>query len=211
MNIEQLKKIVFFQDLDDETLEKIASFTVVSRRLKNNIIFYEGDESDRLHMLMSGVIKLYKTTSNDKNIVLKYFQPGELIGELASFEGIPYPATAEAFSDIEFLKIDFIKFKELMYTTPELSFKIQASLIKKIKNLESVISHDLVLDAKERVAKFIHDNTDMFFERKNIEIAEILNMTPETYSRILKKFKTEDLIDLKAKTVNKDGLLNYFI
>ncbi|MBT4030229.1 MAG: cyclic nucleotide-binding domain-containing protein, partial [Campylobacteraceae bacterium] len=61
MNIEQLKKIVFFQDLDDETLEKIATFTVVSRRLKNNIIFYEGDESDRLHMLMSGVIKLYKT------------------------------------------------------------------------------------------------------------------------------------------------------
>ena len=211
MNIEKLKKVLFFKDLDDDILEKIVSFTVESRRLKNNIIFYEGDDANRLHFLVSGVIKLYKTTSNDKKIVLKYFQPGELIGELASFENIPYPATAEAFSDIEFLKINFEKFKELMYSNPELSFKIQASFIKKIKNLESVISHDLVLDAKERVAKFVHDNTEIFFERKNIEIAEILNITPETYSRILKKFKQENLIDLKNKTIDKDGLLIYFI
>jgi CRP/FNR family transcriptional regulator len=211
MDIEQLKKVVFFHDLDDETLEQIASFSVMSRRLKNNVIFYEGDEAIYLHLLIAGVIKIYKTTSNNKNILLKYFQPGEMIGELASFESIPYPATAESFSDVELLKIDFEKFKALMYAKPELSFKVQSSLIKKIKNLESVISHDLVLDAKERVAKFIHDNTDVFFDRKNIEVAEILNMTPETYSRILKKFKTEKLIDMKAKTIDQDGLINYFI
>jgi CRP-like cAMP-binding protein len=207
---EQLKKIILFKDLDDKILEEILEFTVVSKRLKGNIIFYEGDEADRLYILVSGVIKLYKTTSNDKSIVLKYFQANELIGELANFENIPYPATAEAFTDIEFLKIDFEKLKDIIIKNPELSLKIQSSLIKKIKNLESVISHDLVLDAKERVAKFIHDNPDMFFERKNIEIAEILNITPETYSRILKKFKTEGLIDLKAKTIDKDGLYIYF-
>lgn len=208
---EKLKSIVLFEDLDDKTLDKIADFTLVSKRLKENIIFYEGDDPKYLHLLLSGVIKLYKTTSNDKNIVLKYFQPGELIGELAHFEGIPYPATAYAFTDVEFLKINFEKLREVIYEQPELSFKIQSSLIKKIKTLESVISHDLVLDAKERVAKFIHDQTEMFFDAKNIEIAEILNMTPETYSRILKKFKSEGLIDLKAKTIDKDGLFDYFM
>ncbi len=207
---EKLKSIVLFEDLDDKTLDKIADFTLVSKRLKDNIIFYEGDEPEYLHLLLSGVIKLYKTTSNDKNIVLKYFQQGELIGELANFEDIPYPATAYAFTDVEFLKISFESLKEVIYEQPELSFKIQSSLIKKIKTLESVISHDLVLDAKERVAKFIHDQTEMFFDAKNIEIAEILNMTPETYSRILKKFKSEELIDLKAKNIDKDGLFDYF-
>ncbi len=211
MDKSRLNDILFFQDLDDSILESIANMTVISKRLKNNIIFYEGDDPDTLHFLVSGVVKLYKTTSADKNIVLKYFQPGELIGELANFEDIPYPATAFAFSDVELLKINFEKFKALIYEKPELSFKIQSSLIKKIKNLESVISHDLVLDAKERVAKFICDNTEMFFEAKNIDNAEILNMTPETYSRILKKFKTEGLIDLKSKTVDKDGLYCYFI
>jgi CRP/FNR family transcriptional regulator len=211
MKLERLKKILFFQDLDDNVVEQIALFSIESKLLKNNIIFYEGEDATKLVFLASGVVKLYKTTSNDKHIVLKYFQPDELIGERACFENIAYPATAEAFSDVELIKIDFDKFKALMYANPELSFKIQASLIKKIKNLESVISHDLVLDAKERVAKFIHDNTLMFFERKNIEVAEILNMTPETYSRILKKFKSENLIDMKLKTINQDGLLNYFI
>ncbi len=87
---------------------------------------------------------------------------------------------------------------------------MQLSLIKKIKNLEHLISADLVLDARERVAQYIHNNPQDFFNYKNIEVAEILNITPETLSRILKAFKQSNLIDLKAKTINKEQLLSYF-
>ncbi len=87
-----------------------------------------------------------------------------------------------------------------------MSFKIQVSLIKKIKNLEYLISRHLVLDAKQRVAQYICDYTDGFFSTKNIEIAEILNITPETLSRLLKVFKDENLISIKEKTINRDGL-----
>jgi len=153
---------------------------------------------------------LYKTSSHSRKIILKYFHPEELIGEVANFEAMPYPATAQAFTDVEFLKIDFEKLKEIIYSNPELSFKIQTSLIKKIKNLEHIISSDLVLDAKERVAKYICENQKDFFNQKNIEIAEILNITPETLSRILKSFKQADLVNIKEKTIDTDSLSNYF-
>ena len=41
-------------------------------------------------------------------------------------------------------------------------------------------------------------------------VAEILNMTPETLSRILRVFKNEEILDTKTKTVNKEGLKAYF-
>ena len=205
-----IKSIVLFQNIDDETIKKIESFTTEHKVSKDNIVFYEGDEPRFLYLLVKGVIKLYKTSSSHKEVVLKYFHGNELIGEVANFEGIAYPATAKAYSDVEVLKIDFEKLKEIIFSNPNMAFNIQTSLIKKIKNLENIISTNLVLDSKERVAKYIYDHTDDFFETKNIEIAEILGVSPETLSRILKFFKDNEIINVKNRYINKSALVEFF-
>jgi len=145
-------------------------------------------------------------SSNNKEIILKYFHSSELIAEVANFEDIPFPATAKAFTDIEIIKIDFEKLKDIIYSNVDLLSKVQVSLIKKIKNLEYLISRHLVLDAKQRVAQYVHDYTEDFFIHKNVDTAEVLNITPETLSRFLKLFKDEDLINMKEKRIDKEGL-----
>ncbi len=205
-----IKNIVLFKNIDEDTINKIENFTTVQKVAKNNIVFYEGDESKYLYLLAKGVIKLYKTSSSHKEIVLKYFHENELIGEVANFEEIPYPATAKAYSDVEVLKIDFEKLKGIIFSNPNMAFNIQTSLIKKIKNLENIISTNLVLDSRERVAKYIYNHSDAFFDTKNIEIAEILGVSPETLSRILKFFKDQEIINVKTKFINQDALVKYF-
>merc|ERR1711879_255044 len=161
----------------------MGDISVIEKLNKKNILFYEGEEPKYMYVLLKGIIKLYKVTSIDKELVLKYFHENELIAEVANFEEITYPATAQAFTDIEVLKIDFRKFKDEILSNPTLSFMLTKSLIKKIRNLENLVSMHLVLDSKERVAKYIYDNEEDFFKTKNILIAEILNITPETLSR----------------------------
>lgn len=206
----KLKDIYLFKDLRDETLSQIEEFSTLLKLSKDNIIFYEGDESKYLYILAKGIVKLYKTASNDKEIVMKYFHSNELIAEVANFEEIPYPATAQCFTESEVLRIDFEKLKDIIYKDPELSFMIQTSLIKKIRNLERLVSLHVVLDSKERIAKYLCEHTDDFFNTKNIMIAEILNISPETLSRMLRVFKDEGLIDSKAKTVDKEKLKVFF-
>ncbi len=207
----KLKQIFLFENLDDEIIDEISKFTYYKKLSKDNIVFYEGDKSEYIYLLHSGIVKLYKTSSHDKEVILKYFHQNELIAEVANFEQIPYPATAKAFTDIEVLKINFDKFKSYIYSNPDLAFAIQSSLIKKIKNLENLISTHLILDSHERVAQYIYNHTDNFFQTKNIEIASILNITPETLSRILRIFKKDNLIDMKTKTIDKENLLNKFM
>jgi len=209
MNV-KLEEIFLFNDLSQSTIDEIKKFTTTTNLSKGNILFYEGDDSTHLHLLNKGIIKLYKTTSNNKEIILKYFHDNELIGELANFEKIPFPATAEAYSDVTVTKVNFEKLKEIILLNPELSFKIQLSLIKKVKNLENIVSTHVVLDSKERVAKYIYEHEIDFFKTKNIVIAEILNITPETLSRILRTFKDDELIDVEAKTVDKERLKVFF-
>ncbi len=206
----QLQNILLFSELDDATISEIESFTTEHKIAKDGLIFYEGDNSKYLYLLTKGIIKLFKTASNHKEIVLKYFQGHELIGEVANFEHIPYPATAKAHSDVEYLKIDFEKLKKVMLKNPQLLFQMQTSLIKKIKNLENIISTNLVLDSKERVAKYLYSHADDFFTTKNIIIAEMLGVSPETLSRILKFFKDHDIIDVKSKKIDKERLQEFF-
>lgn len=207
----KLKDIYLFKGLCDETLERISEFTTFLKLSKDNILFYEGDESKYLFVLIKGIVKLYKTSSNDKEIILKYFHSNEFIAEVANFESIPYPATAQSFSDTEVLRIDFESLKDLIYSDPKLSFIIQTSLIRKIRNLENLVSLHVVLDSKERIAKYLCDHTEEFFNTKNIIIAEILNISPETLSRMLRVFKDDGLIDNKNKTVDKGRLEALFL
>ncbi len=129
----KLKDIFLFKDLCDDTISRIEEITSLEKLSKDNVLFYEGDDSKYLFLLSKGIIKLYKTASNDKEVVLKYFHQNELIAEVANFERIPYPATAQCFTDCEILKIDFEKLKDIIYSDPELSFVIQTSLIKKLE------------------------------------------------------------------------------
>ena len=185
----KLRDIYLFKDLSDETLDQIEKFTTIMELSKDNILFYEGDDSKYLFLLTKGIVKLYKTSSNDKEIVMKYFHSNEFIAEVANFENIPYPATAQAFTDTEVLKIDFESLKDIIYSDAKLSFLIQTSLIRKIRNLENLVSLHIVLDSKERIAKYLYEHTEDFFNTKNIIIAEILNISPETLSRMLKDYK----------------------
>ena len=207
----QLKDVFLFKDLCDDTLAQIEEFTTSLKLSKDNILFYEGDEAEYLYILTKGIVKLYKTASNDKEIIMKYFHSNELIAEVANFEEIPYPATAQCFMESEVLRIDFAKLKEIIYADPKLSFIIQTSLIKKIRNLEKLVSLHVVLDSKERIAKYLCEHTEDFFNTKNIMVAEILNISPETLSRMLRVFKNDGLIDSKAKTVDKEKLQLFFI
>ena len=209
--LQKLRNVYLLKDVYDETLKEIAKYTSYLKLSKDNILFYEGEDSKCLYLLIKGIVKFYKTSSNNKEIIIKYYHSNEFIAEVSNLEHLPYPATGKSFTDIEVLKIDFGNLKHLLYSDANLALVIQTSLIKKIRNLENIIHSDVVLTSNERIAKYICDNTKEFFNTKRIIIAEILNITPETLSRRLKVFENDGWIDYKDKTINKEKLQSLFL
>ena len=207
----ELKNIFLFEGLSKETIKSIENISRIEKLNKGNILFYEGDEPKYLHIVLKGTIKLYKVTSSDKELVLKYFHEDQMIGEFANFENMTFPATTEAMTQADVLKIDFEAFKKIMLSNVDIVMRIQSSLITKIKNLQNIIFMNLILDTKQKVAKYIVDNKQDFFTTKNVLIAQTLNMTPETLSRTLKVFKDSNLIDISKKTMNIEILKTYYM
>jgi len=206
--IECLKKVSFFENLNDDELEMLKSFSNIRSFTEGEILFYEKDEPKYFTLLIEGSLKIYKTDLKNNEIVLHNFAPFSPIAEMAVLEGMPYPATAAFLTDGKVLEIDFEKFKNEFLFNQSVTLNFFKSLSKKIKYLESVISLNIVLDSTARLAKYICENEDAL-DMKNKELAQHLHMTPETLSRMFKKLVTLELIEKKTKGFqikNREGL-----
>jgi CRP/FNR family transcriptional regulator len=204
-DINELRSIGFFENLSDEDLQKLATISRKRRFSKSEVLFYEKDEARFLTLLTEGVLKVYKTDPKNNEIVLHHFTPGSLIAEMAVFENIPYPASAAFETDGSVIEIDFVKFKEEFMCHPDIAFGFFKSLTQKIKHLEGVIALNIVLDSTARLAKYICEHEEGL-SMKHTQLAQILHMTPETLSRLFKKFYKLGFIekDEKGKYTIKD-------
>ena len=208
MIVEQaLKKIDIFSLLDQDELKTLASFTTIKTFNQDNIVFYEGEEAEYFYGLIKGSIKLYKTGLKNNEVVLHYFTTPALIAEIVSLEDIKFPATAVAMdkdTQIVFIKKD--QFKDMLQSDNQFSFHIIKSLTKKIKNLEQVINNNLVFDSLTKVSYFIQQNPEFLVQNTNVQTANILNMAPETLSRIIKKLRKVGVLDKQNNLIDTNKL-----
>ena len=195
----RIKNIACFAKLSDEQLEKLKKISVIKKYNAKEILFYEGDAPTYLYVLLQGTLKVYKTNHKGQQIFLHQFYPGGLVAELANFENIPYPATAEFTSNSEVLRIDYQALEKDFFKNPEISMEIIKSLIAKHKILIEIIQKEVILTADAKIAKFILENGELFSTLKNTQIASILNITPETLSRTLRRFKASGSIEMDDK------------
>jgi len=144
---------------------------------------------------------MYKYNSNDEEILLHYFNAESLIGEMATFEDIPYPANCMAESDVTIWSIKKDDFILALHNNPNLALKIIFSMSTKIKILEQSIDLNISKNSMQRVVSLILYNKEIFEQRSRIKIASMLNMKQETLSRVIKKLKDSHAIAIKNKVI----------
>lgn len=209
----ELSKVYFFSSLSQDQIKKIEKITKTKKYKKGEFLFFEGEKPKYLQILLNGIIKIYKTTQNGSEIIINHFYPTTMIAEMPCFEHMHYPATAVCETDAEILLIDYDIFEKEFLNDPAVSFNIIKSLSKKIKNLDETFTRTITMNALQKCARFIYENEKLFCDLKQKKIAQILNITPETLSRTIKKFKNEEILDYKDKKLfvkKREALKTYF-
>ena len=197
-----LQDFYLFSNLDSDAAQNINIKVKKHKYKSGNIIFYSGDSSHNIHMLVHGNVKLYKYNSFNEEVVLHYLSAQTLIGEMATFESIPYPANCMAETNVEIWSIDKDDLLSILSENPNLTLKIISSMSKKIKILEKSIDLNITKNSTQRVVSLILENKQIFEELSRLKIASKLNMKPETLSRTIKKLKDSKFIEIEKKVIN---------
>ena len=204
----QLQDIPMFSALGETYIKELQNAIHIKRYTKDSIVFYEGDRSEYLHILLEGSVKLYKTSPKGTQIQINRFSAPSLIAEFACFEQEIFPASCEFVSEGAIGLLHFDKLYEYL-NQPRFSLELIKSLTGKVMMLSALVHKETILSSEAKVADLMIKKLSVFNRLKNNEIASILNLTPETFSRILTKCKKEGIISVKEHrltVLNKDAL-----
>jgi len=203
-----LSDIPLFTSLGSKDIEQLQHAISIRCYTKDSIVFYEGDQSDYLHILMEGSVKLYKTSPKGAQIQINRFSAPSLIAEFACFEREVFPATCEFITDGAIGLLHFDRLYAYL-KNPAFSLALIKSLTGKILLLSSLVHKETILSSEAKIADLMIKKRSIFNRLKNNEIASMLNITPETFSRILTKFKKEGIINIEKhhlEILNEDAL-----
>jgi CRP/FNR family transcriptional regulator len=212
---ETIKKISFFNNLNNEQIETIASISSVSKYPNKSILYYESDVSKNLLFLVEGFIKIYKVDKFDNEIFLYHIYKNSMISELTSMNrnDIYCFSNAEFTEDSIVLSVNFEKFQELFLSKNILTMELLEILLKKTHQLQCIVNRELVFDATAKVAFMLNQDLEMFNKLKRQEVSFMLHIQPETLSRVLKRLVRNGTITIENGEViitNNEDLISIF-
>lgn len=201
--LDLIKKLSFFSSLNEEQLSTISSISKITAYPKNSILYYENDINDKIFFLVSGLLKVYKIDKFENEIFLYHIHKNSLISELTTLDN----NSIHCFSNAEFLdestviEVDFSEFKKEFLSKNILNNEFINEILLKTQQLHCVVNRELVFDATAKVAFTLQNDLEMFNSLKRHEISFMLHIQPETLSRVLKKLKRNNIIDIENSDV----------
>ena len=184
---------LIFSGMPENMVKMLESAGRAQHFVKDEIIFFEGDSGDKIFFLTEGLVKLFKTTESDREIVVRYVRPGEMFAEVVLFESDIYPVSSVALRESVVYSIDREYFFNLL---KEADFMKQfiSSLFKKMRYLADRVAFLNAYDVEERLLIFINDHFGIEpvinIDLSKAEIAEAIGTIPETLSRVLGRLKS---------------------
>jgi CRP/FNR family transcriptional regulator len=198
-----IKKLSFFNSLNEDQLSIIDAISKVSNYVKNSVLYYENDRNNKIFFLISGFIKVYKIDKYENEIFLYYIYKNSMISELTTVSS----DTIHCFSNAEFmeesvvLEVDFLKFKQEFLSKNILNNEFINEILSKTHQLHCVVNRELVFDATAKVAFALANDLEMFNSLKRHEVSFMLHIQPETLSRVLNKLKRSSIIETENTNI----------
>ncbi len=159
------------------------------------ILFFEGMMPTHLFLLLHGKVRLYKVkeqlTSNQHT--LHTLVAPQFIAEMPFFMQTPYPANAECIQPCEIISISLHTFHTHCLQDNQICTLFITSLCKKIQILESHIATQNK-NLQMRVLEYLSSHAKTLSTLTQRQIAQNLNIAPESLSRTLKILKNQGKI-----------------
>jgi len=194
------------QDLSklDKLVDRKPSFT------KGQHLYKAGDDFISLHAIRSGVVKIY-SEQNDQEIIHGFYLPGDIVG-MDGMADKRHLFSAKVLDDAYVCSMSFGQLNDLSQDIPALNAQVLSLMSKEIVNGRSHASMLTHKSAEEKLADFVVSMMEKYrargYEymqfRLNIlhrDVANFLNLTPETVSRVLAKFHNQGVVTWKKKEV----------
>jgi hemerythrin len=119
-----LQKSEIFKNLTPQAIAQIAGKAHHQQYVPREVIVTEGEPSDRLFIILNGIVEVKKEISDGPDLIYAYLMSGNSFGEVGILENKPRSATVAALSDVEVLYFEHHDFMEIMHDHPDVAIDL---------------------------------------------------------------------------------------
>jgi CRP/FNR family transcriptional regulator, nitrogen oxide reductase regulator len=208
-----LRHSPMFRRLTVEDRRRLLAVAVLRDFEKGAPLFNEGDASDYLYTVVTGRVKVFKTTARGTDVILELFGPGDPVGAVAVYESRSYPAGAVALEPTTCLLVPRREFFALLETYPTLVRGLLVGMTHRLVELTNRLAELSGGRVEPRLARFFlklagdigqqrEDGIFIALVLSRQELADMIGTTVETTIRIMSRWGKQDVV-----RTDKDGFL----
>lgn len=216
-NIEFLRYVPIFSELEDSTLEQISKLGLRKNYTKDSVVLFEQETGSALFVIASGKVKVSRVSDDGKEVILTILSESDFFGEMAILDGLTRSANVTAMEDSELFIIQRTDFLDLLQSHPEVSIALLQELTQRLRSADMKIKSLSLKDAEGKVATVILQLADDvgMIKQGTVEIeklpfqhdlANMAGTSRETISRTLHSFAKKGLVELDGSRLR---ILNY--
>jgi CRP-like cAMP-binding protein len=207
-----------FRHLTDEEIQNISLHMITDTHKRGSVIYREGTRMKGFYCVHSGIVKIYKTGFDGKEQIIRFAQPGDIIGYRSVISNEAACTTTEILEDSILCLIPAEILMNLIKTNGDFAVELMKLTCKELGEANAYITDIAQKTVRERLAEILLQLYDEFGEDPagilkisltREELSNIVGTATESIIRLLSEFRNEQLIELngrKIKILDRPGL-----
>jgi len=202
-----LSGMPLFSGLEAECLTRLAGHCRMLSFERGETVFRKGDEADGFYYVFDGKVKLFFVSERGSEKVVEVMAPGMTFGEAVMFINKPYPVFAETMAPSHLLFVQREGLLEAMQHHEQMALRLLSGLSRRMHAMIASMEAVCVLSSRERVVGYLlnelesRESAVIELAATKAVVASTLNLTPETFSRIVHGLEKEEIIRIQGRRI----------
>jgi CRP/FNR family transcriptional regulator, dissimilatory nitrate respiration regulator len=215
----RLSEFYMFAELQPAQIEQLANGTRMLEMPRGTILFNRGDRAHGFYLLIEGQVKLGVISPQGDEKVIGLIQPGQSFGEAVLFLERSFPIHAQATLDTKVLLITRDAIFDILDNDITVVRRMLAGISARNRQLVNDIESISLQNSCQRLIGYLlqisaesPNPARLQLPANKLTIASMLNITPETFSRVMFRLHNAGLIEVNGKEItitNVAGLRDF--
>ena len=203
-----LASVPLFREMDAASLDRLAAGAERRELKRGSRLFRKGDPATGMYVVVFGEINLIATTPARGARLTGVVGPGQSFGEPVMFLERPAVVDAQAATDALVLHLPASLVFDEIERNPRFARRMIAGLSRRVEALVRELDRHASGTGRARLAAYLlrgHEGATgevvVKLPAAKAAIATQLNLTPETFSRLLRELADRGMIRVQGRTI----------
>ncbi|WP_378182755.1 response regulator [Aquimarina sp. SS2-1] len=175
---------------------------------KGESIFKEGDHSNKIYLILKGVVKTHKMDENGKELITALFKEDDFLGFTSFIDNTPYQESATAVEDTELAGVSKTDLKDILEKSKNISLELMELLSDNLSEIKEQLLQMAYSSVRKKTAQTILQFAQVLNKKpedsikiSRNDLASVAGIATESLIRTLSSFKKDGLIEIEGRNI----------